>query len=272
MAAFKEKPDVETAQAYIRKGALWNGGIFAFKLGYLLRKAHELISFVDYADLLSRYAALEKISFDYAVVEQEKKLQVMRFKGQWKDLGTWNTLSEAMEESSIGEAVLEDTCENVHVINELDIPILALGLHDVVISASPQGILVSDKERSSHIKPFVERISQQVMFAEKSWGSYRVLDADENSLTIKVTLNPGKCMNYHNHKHRDEVWVVISGQGRTLLNDTFRNIRAGDVVIMPAGCRHTVFADTVLKMIEVQLGNEITVEDKVKCVLPKICT
>lgn len=261
---FKEKPDEAAAKAYIAQGALWNGGIFACKLSYLLNKAHKLIDFDGYEDLVHKYNSLEKISFDYAVVEREPKIQVMRFQGEWKDLGTWNTLSEAMEEHSIGKAVLEDTCDNVHVINELGVPILALGLHDVVISASPEGILVSDKDRSSHIKPMVEKLSQQIMFAEKSWGSYRVLDADEASMTIKVTLNPGKSMNYHNHKLRDEVWVVTGGHGRALLDDKMKNIKAGDVLTMSAGCKHAVFADTELKLVEVQLGRDISVKDKEK--------
>ena len=69
-------------------------------------------------------------------VRQEAKIQVLRFSGQWKDLGTWNTLTEAMEENVVGDAVMNETCENVHVINELNVPVLAMGLHDVVISAS----------------------------------------------------------------------------------------------------------------------------------------
>lgn len=143
-------------------------------------------------------------------------------------------------------------------------PVLAMGLHDVVISASPEGILVSDKEQSSYIKPFVDKIDQQIMFAEKSWGSFRILDIEEGSLTIKVTLNAGHRMNYHSHRNRDEVWVVISGQGRTVVDEMEQNIKTGDVVTMEAGCRHTVIADTELKLIEVQLGTEISVHDKQK--------
>lgn len=166
VATFKEKPDAETAKAYIAQGALWNGGVFAYKLRYVLDKAHELIDFTDYKDLFDKYAELNKISFDYAVVEKEPKIQVMRFAGQWKDLGTWNTLTEAMGEPSVGKAMMNDTCTNVHVVNELNVPVLAMGLHDVVISASPEGILVSDKEQSSYIKPYVDKIDQQIMFAE----------------------------------------------------------------------------------------------------------
>ena len=155
-------------------------------------------------------------------------------------------------------------CKNVHIINELDVPVLAMGLHDVVISAGPQGILVSDKGQSSYIKPFVDRIDQQVMFAEKSWGSYRVLDIGDGSLTIKVTLNPGRQMNYHSHKNRNEVWVVTVGTGRTVVDGMVQEIHAGDVITMEAGCRHTVIAATYLQMVEIQLGKEISVHDKQK--------
>ena len=192
---FKEKPDCETAKKYIEQGALWNGGVFAYKIKYVLDKAHELIGYKDYYDLFERYDSLKKISFDYAVVEKESKIQVMRFSGQWKDLGTWNTLTESMEEKVIGNAMMNDKCSNVHIINETNIPLLAMGLHDVVISASPDGILVSDKTDSSFIKPFVDKIIQPTMFAEKSWGSYKVIDVSSESMTIKITLNPGTSMN-----------------------------------------------------------------------------
>ena len=197
-------------------------------------------------------------------MEHEPDIAVMRFTGEWKDLGTWNTLTEAMEENVLGDARLNETCRNVHVLNELGIPILAMGLQDVVIAASSEGILVADKEQSSYIKPFVDAIDQQVMFAEKSWGQYQVLDAEENSMTIKVTLNSGHRMNYHSHDKRDEVWTVVSGKGRTIVDGMEQPVKAGDVITMAAGCKHTVIADTKLQLIEVQLGNDISVNDKHK--------
>ncbi|MDF2609795.1 MAG: mannose-phosphate guanylyltransferase [Lachnospiraceae bacterium] len=261
---FKEKPDEATAERYIAKGALWNGGVFAFRLGYVLERAHELIDFIDYEDLYSKYETLTKISFDYAVVEKEKAIEVMRFDGQWKDLGTWNTLTEAMDSVNVGEAIFNNNCENVHVINELNLPVLCMGLKNMVISVSPDGILVSDKEQSSYIKPYVDTMTQQIMFAEKSWGSFRVLSIEQESMTIKVTLNPGHGMNYHSHERRDEIWTVISGTGRTVIDGFEQVVSVGDVVTMPAGSRHTIFADTELQVIEVQLGKEISVHDKYK--------
>lgn len=261
---FKEKPDEATARGYISQGALWNGGVFAYKLSYVLNRAHELIDFKDYYDLYDKYETLEKISFDYAVVEKEESIAVMRYRGEWKDLGTWNTLTEAMEDKIIGKGILDETCENVHVINELDVPLLCMGLKDVVVSASPDGILVSDKNKSSYIKPYVDKIDGQIMYAEKSWGSYRVMDVEEESMTIKVTLNAGHSMNYHSHERRNEVWTIISGTGKTIVDGMEQNVSAGDVITMQAGCRHTIIATTELKLIEVQLGREISVDDKTK--------
>ncbi len=174
-----------------------------------------------------------------------------------------------MSENTIGDVRMDTTSTNVHAINELGVPILIMGGHDLIVSASAEGILVSDKDQSSYIKPFVDDIDQQIMFAEKSWGDYRVLDVEEGSLTVKVTLNPGHKMNYHSHDHRDEVWTVISGDGRTIVDGMEQNIRPGDVITMAAGCKHTVIAgDNGLQLIEVQLGESINAADKKKYEMP----
>lgn len=262
---FTEKPSKEKAEEYIQQGALWNGGVFAYRISYVLGKSRKLLGTSSYNELFSNYNSLEKISFDYAVVEQETSIEVLRYSGIWKDLGTWNTLIEAMDENAVGDVRFDENCTNVHVINELGVPLLVMGLHDVVISASPQGILVSDKEQSSFIKPFVNALDQQVMFAEKSWGHYRVLDVEDESMTVKITLNPGHKMNYHSHKYRDEVWVVISGFGKTIIDGIEQSVKTGDVITMAAGCKHTMISGELgLQLIEVQLGTEINVADKLK--------
>lgn len=267
---FTEKPTKDKAKEYIDAGALWNGGVFAYKLSYVLGKARELLGTADYATLFADYGELKKISFDYAVVEREKSIEVLRYNGTWKDLGTWNTLTEAMEENVVGDCWLNDTCCNVHVVNELGVPILVMGGNDLVVAASPEGILVSDKEQSSRIKPFVDAIDQQVMFAEKSWGSYRVIDVEKDSMTVKVTLNPGHKMNYHSHEKRDEIWSVISGTGTTIVDGMEQLVQPGDVVTIEAGCKHTIIAgDAGLQLIEVQLGTEISVADKKKYEMPQ---
>ena len=262
--SFREKPDADTAQRYIDEGALWNSGVFAYCLGYVLTRARRLLGCSDYEGLLAAYESLEKISFDYAVVEHESNIGVLRYGGAWKDLGTWNTLTEIMEETALGDAVLDDGCRNTHVVNEMDVPVLVMGAQNLVVAASPEGILVADKAASSYMKPYVERISQPVMFAEKSWGSFRIIDVEEESLTIKVTLNAGHAMNYHSHTHRREIWTVVSGCGSVRLDGAERPAAAGDVIDIPAGMKHKISARERMVVIEVQVGSSISKEDKIK--------
>lgn len=262
---FKEKPDIETAKKYIDQGALWNGGVFAYKLKYVLDICKTLVGTSDYHELFSNYDNLTKISFDYAVVEKEKDISVMRFAGQWKDLGTWNTLTEAMEENCIGSNIISEQCINTHVVNELNIPVICLGLKNIVVSASQDGILVSDKDKSSLIKPLVDRLDQEIRFAEKSWGNYRVLDISDKTLTVKITINPNQRMSYHSHQLRNEVWTILSGTGRTIVDGMEQIVKPGDVITIQMGCRHTIVADdNILELLEAQLGSEISVSDKQK--------
>ncbi len=259
---FKEKPNTEMAKKYIQQGALWNAGVFAFRLGYLLEKAHNMLEFADYRDLYEKYEMLEKISFDYAVVEKEQSIQVMRYAGQWKDVGTWNMMAETMADTTKGNVLLDETCVNTQVVNELDLPVLCMGCKNMVVAVGSDGILVSDKERSGYMKPFVEKICTDVRFAEKSWGTYTVIDAQPGSLTAKIILRKGNRLAYHSHEHRDEVWTVVSGEGRTVVDGMEQIVHVGDVVTVAAGCRHTIIADTEMSIIETQIGAEISENDK----------
>ena len=264
---FKEKPTRDEAAGYIEKGALWNAGVYAFRIGYILKKAHELINFTDYYDLYNKFSRLAVDNFSHAIVEDEQSLQVLRFNGKWEDVGTWNTLTDVVEDRVIGKGTIGEECENLNIVNELGIPVLAMGIHDAIIAASPDGILVSDKNLSRKIKPYIENIDSPVMFAEKTWGDFRILDSGHDSLTAKVTMKAGESMNYHSHKNRDEVWVITSGRGTAVVDGMEQQVNAGDVITMQAGCRHIVKADTDLELIEVQLGKDISADDKLRYTL-----
>jgi mannose-1-phosphate guanylyltransferase len=189
----------------------------------------------------------------------------MRYAGEWKDVGSWNTFSEAMSESVIGAGVLDEACENTNVVNELNLPILCMNCKNLIVAASVDGILISEKNQSAKIKPYVEKLDQEARFAEKSWGNYTVLDVQDDSMTIKVELRAGQQMSYHSHEHRDEIWTVISGSGKAIVDGAEKEIRTGDVVTMAVGCKHRVIAnEDGLQIIEVQLGREISAQDKQK--------
>lgn len=262
---FKEKPDEETAKEYIAKGGLWNSGVFAYKLGYVLQKAEERAGCSGYYELLQRYDSLPRISFDYEVAEKEEDIQVLRYSGKWKDLGTWDTLSESMSDAITGYGIMDETCGNVNIINELDIPVLVMGIHNAVVSAGPDGILVADKIRTGCLKHYVHLIREEARFAEKSWGEYKVIHISEHSITVMITVKAGRHMSYHSHELRDEVWTIVSGNGRTVVDGVEQYVKRGDIIAIQAGCRHTVIADSSgLEMIEVQMGEGISVHDKKK--------
>ena len=272
--SFKEKPDEETAKGYLAQGALWNAGVFAFRMSYLLDRAKELLPNTGYDDLFSRYDTLPKISFDYAVLEKESSIQKIRYQGDWKDVGTWNMISEVMADQTKGHVITDETCENTNVVNELDIPMLVLGAKDMIIAASSDGILVSDKIRSAHMKPYVEMIGGEVHYAEKSWGTYRVIDIHHDkesmigSMSVRVDITAGNRLKYHSHELRDEVWTVLSGRGKTIVDGMEQTVKAGDVVSIAAGCRHTIIAETDLSLMEVQVGEEISKRDKTVYPMP----
>lgn len=265
VSTFKEKPDTETAKEYIAKGALWNGGVFAYKINYLLKIAEELLGTSDYYELLSNYENLTKISFDYAVAEKEKDIDVIRFNGQWKDLGTWDALCEEIDENRVGSNIITDRCEDTHIVNELDLPVICCGINNAVVSVSPDGILVVNKEMSSFIKPLVDKLNREIRLVEKSWGEYKVLDVAENTMIVKITVNPNHRMSYHSHELRNEVWTITSGTGKSIVDGMEQLIKPGDVITIQHGCRHTIIADdNALEVLEVQIGNEITSRDKQK--------
>jgi len=266
VSLFKEKPSVEVAKTYIEQGGLWNAGIFAFKISYLLKKAKEILGHREYSWLFDNYESLPKISFDYAVVEKEPSIDVMRFSGTWSDLGSWNTLTDTLgEDSNVGNALLSEDCKRDHIVNELDIPVLCVGVSDVIVAASPEGVLVTSKSGSSRIKPFVDKLNTPVMFAEKSWGEYKVIDVSDNSMTIKVTLYKGHRMSYHSHQRRKEVWTVISGKGITIIDGATTEVNPGDVITIDENVKHTIIAESdALQVIEVQTGKDIDVKDKIK--------
>ncbi len=264
--SFKEKPDEDEAERLIAAGAFWNGGVFGFRLGYLMDIVRRYVVPESFAEMRARYAELPKISFDYEVVEKAESVAMVPFSGVWEDLGTWNALTEKMSERVVGKALTGENATNTHVINELDIPIVVLGTDNLIVSASHDGILVSDKMASTQLKSYVDGIQQRPMYEERRWGSYKVLDyttLDDGtlSLTKELQLNRGCSISYQRHRLRNEIWTFVDGRGRLLIDGEIREVGRGDVISIRAGQMHAIYAVTPLRIIEVQLGVELVEED-----------
>lgn len=266
---FKEKPSEIEAELLLKDNALWNCGVFAFKLDYIISLLQQKDLPVDYYRLLEQYKELEKISFDYAVVEKTKNIIALPYNGTWKDLGTWNTLTEEMGSQIIGKGIVCEESKNTHLVNELDIPITVIGIKDAIISASPDGILVSDKLSSPKIKEILNGFEQRPMYEERRWGWYKVLDHtkfDEGNevLTKRIGVNAGSNLSYQKHFARSEVWTIIKGEGHFALDDKIRHVKPGDVLIIPVESNHGIKAITDMEFIEVQTGSQLIEEDIVR--------
>lgn len=269
VAKFQEKPCESDAALMIEQNALWNCGVFAFKLGYLINLLIEMELPIQYDEMLKQYGRLQNISFDYKVVEQAKQIIAVPYSGFWKDLGTWNTLTEEMDTTVVGKGWITADARNTHLVNELNIPVAILGLSDVVVAVSPDGILVSDKESSPRIKEVLKNEEQRPMYEERRWGCYRVLDHTRNEaggevLTKRIRITAGKNLSYQYHLLRNEVWTVVSGEGELILNGQIRKIGQGDTVVIDKSMLHSVLAMTELEIIEVQIGSQLIEEDIVR--------
>jgi mannose-1-phosphate guanylyltransferase len=266
---FVEKPDQDTARRLINENALWNCGVFAFKLGFLIQYLADMKIPLQYEQLTKQYFNLPQRSFDYEIAENCPHIAVIPYEGAWRDLGTWNTLTEIIETPIIGKGIISESSHNTHLINELNLPVIVAGISDSIVVTSPDGILIADKLQSGHIKEFIECHAQRPMYEEKRWGWYRVLDysklPDGNEvLTKRLKILAGKNLSYQMHCKRQEVWSIISGEGEIVTDEIFKTVKPGDVIQIPLGTKHALRASTDLEFIEVQMGSELIEEDIVR--------
>jgi len=263
---FREKPSEKEAEDLIDQNALWNCGVFAFKLQYIIDLLLDKGFPIQYEELLKQYQGFEKVSFDYEIVEKAEKIVALPYSGSWKDLGTWNTLTEEMGTNQIGKGIISDDSSNTHLVNELDLPVTVLGIKDAVVAASPDGILVTDKAVSPRIKEVLKGFDQRPMYGERRWGWYKVLDYTKfeeghEVLTKRIGVKAGKNLSYQKHYARSEVWTIIKGEGEFALNDEIRNVKPGDFLEIPIEAKHGIRANTDLEFIEVQTGSQLIEED-----------
>ncbi|WP_342547068.1 sugar phosphate nucleotidyltransferase [Paenibacillus sp. FSL P2-0089] len=158
---FVEKPDRQAAEALLEQQAMWNCGIFAFRLCDQLNRLEAAGFPRDYAELQRQYHRLPKSSFDVEVLEGNNRLICVPYHDGWKDLGTWNTLSEELASSVLGWGHISADSLNCQIVNELDIPVILVGLDDVIVAAGPGGILVARKDAADHLKHLLPASDQE---------------------------------------------------------------------------------------------------------------
>ncbi|MEC6747654.1 sugar phosphate nucleotidyltransferase [Marinilactibacillus sp. XAAS-LB27] len=255
---FVEKPSEDTAAELIKDGAMWNGGVFVFKIKYVLDILKNHISFDSYEEVQEQYYKLPKNSFDYEVSEKEHNITMIEYDGFWKDLGTWNTLTEVMDNQTFGKVIKSKSSSNTHVINELDIPITVIGAKNMVVAASPDGILVSDKTESAHLKSFIADLPKLPKYEETVWGSSKVLEITEssngsNTITKSIFIKKGNQLCYQRQNVIAYKLILVSGSGRVESDKRETAFLQGDTLSLDCENDYIIVGKDDLKIIEISI-------------------
>ena len=253
------KPDEATAEKLVADGALCNCGVFCFKLSMAAGWLKKYGVSTNYDEMVADYEKLPKKSFDYEVLEHWERIVAIKYADLWKDLGTWNTLTEEMPENSIGDVTWDDTCENSHAINVLGIPMVVMGAKNMVIAASHDGILVADKHQSSYIKDCLANIADTSKYEERRWGTIKTIDNDEDdgikSVTKRIKVVAGKKTPESRHLQHTETITVLSGMGKLIMEGVEVDLMAGATVSIAAGKTYSIQAlGSDLRCIEISIS------------------
>lgn len=173
--AYKEKPELPVAQEFLRSGEyLWNGGYFVGSVNTFVsamerfspemkKEYDDLMATTDEDSYRETYLAFENIAVDYALNEKVEDLLVIPATFDWMDLGSFKDLHDANESDGSGNHLRGDNIhmievENAYVQNQEDKPIAIIGLDNVVVVNTPDGILVARKDLSQKVGEIAKKI------------------------------------------------------------------------------------------------------------------
>lgn len=180
VASFKEKPDFALAKRYVRTGRyLWNCGYFVGTVAIFLREmaqsAPELrstydtlhaIKSVETGDYSRTYLSLTNEVIDTALIEKAADLAVVSAGFDWMDIGSFKDLHEANESDEAGnhfrgDLIFDDDVQNTYIRNDEARPVVVIGLDNIVVINSPNGVLVARKDLSQNVKDSVAKINER---------------------------------------------------------------------------------------------------------------
>lgn len=292
VTAFKEKPDIKTAQSYVDAGNYyWNSGMFCFKAGVFLSELEKYapqiysnsigaLNRADREDMIRiKHDDMESIpedSIDYAVMEQSSLVKVLASSIGWSDLGSFDALAGEFPDDEYGNTVDENLialeAKDNFVYSSGRMVTLA-GVDDLIVVDTADALLVTKKGNSQKIKEIVAELKGREtelphihLTAHRPWGTYTILEESENYKIKRIVVKPGKRLSLQKHYHRSEHWIVVSGTALVTLGDKVITIRPNESTYIPIGETHRLEnpgkVDVVL--IEAQVGSYLGEDDIVR--------
>ncbi|MGD0664295.1 MAG: mannose-1-phosphate guanylyltransferase/mannose-6-phosphate isomerase [Rhabdochlamydiaceae bacterium] len=278
---FVEKPSFEVAEKYLEAGNyLWNSGMFAFNAKTLfreianhtpeLKEAAEL----SFEELQNQFGELTPISIDYAVMERSKNIVVVPLPLTWTDLGSWDSVFDALEKDSNHNVKVG----NVHSIDTTNSLIYGgkrlistIGLDDVIIVETDDALFLGKKGESQKVKELVEELKKQKSIEikehstmQRPWGQYSILETGPRFKVKSIIVHPGQKLSLQMHYHRSEHWIVVSGTAKVTIGTEEKLLHENESLYISKSTVHRLEnpGKVMLEMIEVQVG-EYTGEDDI---------
>ncbi len=283
VASFKEKPDAQTAEQYLKAGNYyWNSGLFAFTIGTLrgelTRHAPAIHAHMEkpFAAMLQDFAALPDISLDYAIAEKSDRIVTIPLAADWSDIGSWDAIYDVLPKDAAGNAIQGDClpvdCRDSLILGHSRL-IAGIGLEDVLVVETDDVILVAKKGESQKVKDIVgelkargRREAAEHTTVYRPWGRYTVLGEGQGYKLKKIVVTPGQRLSLQLHHHRSEHWIVIGGTAKVTIGEQEQIILANESAFVPIATKHRLEnpGDTPLEMIEVQNGKYLGEDDIVR--------
>jgi mannose-1-phosphate guanylyltransferase/mannose-6-phosphate isomerase len=293
VTSFVEKPDLETARAYLSGGRhFWNSGMFLFGASSYLEalqqfspKIHEIcgksIENCDFGMDFVRpdaptFRECPSDSIDYAVMEKSDNVAMLPLDAGWSDVGSWAALHDIRDKDAAGNTVRGDVllhdCSGTFVDAESRL-VTAVGLEDVIIVETKDSLLVASKPKSQDVKALVDALKEKGREetnlhrqVHRPWGSYDSIDSEDGFQVKRLIVNPGAVLSLQKHAHRAEHWVVVRGKARITRNSDEFDLGVNESTYIAIGDIHRIANpfDEPVHIIEVQCGDYLGEDDIVR--------
>ena len=278
VSAFKEKPDLATAETYVINGYLWNAGIFCFSTKVFLEECQKTAPDVCAAfsqDDAAAYDLTPKISIDYGLLEKTERVAVVPMPVVWNDLGSFDALYSVHEKDENGNAVEGEylSLDGQNNLIHSEKLVSTIGVSDLAVIDTPDVLMICPREMSLSVGKMTdfltekedERVSLHTT-VHRPWGTYTTLMRSDTYLIKKLLVHPHKRLSLQYHNHRSEHWVVVKGEAEVTNGDVVNVVKTGESTFIPKGYLHRLAneSDEVLEVIEVQQGGVLTEEDIVR--------
>ena len=295
LSRFIEKPDAARAETlFADQNNLWNAGVFLARADILIdafrTHAPDILRTVEAAldagatDLnfiridADLWAQVPEDSIDYAVMEKADNMSVVRFDGQWSDLGSWESVWQESPKDAQGNAFSDNTtgfdCENTLLRSETDeIELVAIGVKDVVAVAMRDAVMLANMSDSQHVKKAVnvlkERGAKQAQHFpvdHRPWGWFETLVLADRFQVKRIHVHPGASLSLQSHHHRSEHWIVVAGTAKVTVDDEVKLLTENQSVYIPLGAVHRMEnpGKVPMVLIEVQTGTYLGEDDIIR--------